>query len=108
MLILQTRKKGTKRSILTDVKGIPLSVVVDGANRHDKMLVKGTLDSIVIERPSHRVIQNICMDKGYDYPDIRELVKDYGYTAHIRSRGDENIKIPGFRARKWVVERTHS
>jgi putative transposase len=36
------------------------------------------------------------------------LVKDYGYTAHIRSRGEENIKIPGFRVRRWVVERTHS
>ena len=103
-------KKGTKRSLLTDAKGIPLSVVVDGANRHDKMLVKGTLDSIVIERPSHKVIQNICMDKGYDYPDIRELVKNYGYTAHIKSRGEENNRrdIPGFRARRWVVERTHS
>ena len=104
-------KKGTKRSLLTDAKGIPLSIVVDGANRHDKMLVKETLDSIIIERPSlDERIQNICMDKGYDYPDIRELVKDYGYTAHIKSRGEENIriKIPGFRARRWVVERTHS
>jgi hypothetical protein len=35
-------KKGTKRSISTDGKGIPLSVTVDGANRHDKKLVKGT------------------------------------------------------------------
>jgi len=82
---------------------------VDGANRHDKMLVKKTLDAIIFERPSlDDGIQNIRMDKGYDYPDIRELVKDYGYTAHIRSRGEENIKIPGFRARRWVVERTHS
>ena len=49
------------------------------------------------------------MDKGYDFPDIRELVKEYGYTAHIKSRGEENIRkeIPGFRARRWVVERTH-
>jgi putative transposase len=31
-------------------------------------------------------------------------------TAHIKSRGEENIRIeiPGFRARRWVVERTHS
>jgi len=103
-------KKGTKRSVLTDGKGIPLSIVVDGANRHDKMLVKGTLDAIVIQRPSHKIVQNICMDKGYDFPDIRELVKEYGYTAHIKSRGEENIRIqmPGFRARRWVVERTHS
>ncbi|AKB33379.1 Mobile element protein [Methanosarcina siciliae HI350] len=103
-------KKGTKRSLLTDGKGIPLSVVVDGANRHDKMLVKGTFDAIIIERPSHKVTQNICMDKGYDFPDIRQLVDDYGYTAHIRKRGEENIRrdIPGYRARRGVVERTHS
>jgi transposase len=81
---------------------------VDGANRHDKMLVKKTFDALIFERPSpDDVIQNICMDKGYDYPDIRELVKEYGFTAHIQSRGEENIKIPGFTARRWVVERTH-
>ena len=58
-------KKGTKRSILTDGKGIPLSVTVDGANRHDKKLVKRTLYAIISERPSpNEVIQNICMDKG--------------------------------------------
>jgi transposase len=104
-------KKGTKRSLLTDGKGIPLSVTVDGANRHDKKLVKETLDAIIFERPlQDDVIQNMCMDKGYDFPDIRELVKEYGYTAHIKSRGEENVRIeiPGFRARRWVVERTHS
>jgi len=84
-------KKGTKRSILTEGNGIPLSVAVDGANRHDKKLVKCTLDAIIVERPSsEEVDQNMCMDKGYDFPDIRELVKEYGYTAHIRSRGEEN------------------
>ena len=39
-------------SILTDGKVIPLSVTVDGANRHDKKLVKWTLDAIIFERPS--------------------------------------------------------
>jgi transposase len=50
------------------------------------------------------------MDKGYDYPDIEELVEEYGYTTHIRRRGEENIekKIPGHKARRWVVERTYS
>jgi putative transposase len=61
-------KNGTKRSLLTDAKGIPLSVAVDGANRHDKMLEKKTLDAMIFERPSlDDGIQNICMDKGYDY-----------------------------------------
>jgi len=105
-------KKGTKRSLLTEGKGIPIGLSVDGANRHDKKLVKKTLDSIPIERPDPKQVkQNICMDKGYDYPDIHELVKSYGYTAHIRSRGEEikdKEQMPGYRARRWVVERTHS
>ena len=107
-------KKGTKRIVLTDGKGIPLSAVVDGANRHDKKFVKRTLDTMFFERPSPediiQNIQNICMDKGYDFTDIRKLVEDYGYTTHIKSRGEENIRrgIPDFKARRWVVERIHS
>ena len=86
-------KKGTKRIVLTDGKGIPLSVVVDGANRHDKKLVKRTLDAILFERPSpENIIQNICIDKGYDFTDIRKLVEEYGYTEHIKSCGEENIR----------------
>jgi putative transposase len=44
------------------------------------------------------------MDKGYDHPDIRDLVKDYEYLAYIKSRGEENIRkeISGFRARSGL------
>ena len=50
------------------------------------------------------------MDKDYGFNDIRKLVEEYGYTAHIKICGEENIRrdISGFRARRWVVERTHS
>ena len=51
------------------------------------------------------------MDKGYDYPDVRQTVDDFGYTAHIKTRGEEEQErqeLPGYRARRWVVERTHS
>lgn len=51
------------------------------------------------------------MDKGYDYADVRQMVTEYGYTAHIPVRGQpakERKTIPGYRARRWVVERTHS
>jgi hypothetical protein len=54
-------KKGTKRSMLTDGKGIPLSVTVDGTNRHDKKLVKGTLDAVIIERLCNASF-SMCMD----------------------------------------------
>jgi putative transposase len=51
------------------------------------------------------------MDKGYDYDEVREMVKSFGCTAHIRTRGEDAQAIKhkaGFRARRWVVERTHS
>ena len=42
---------------------------------------------------------------------MRELACEFGFTAHIRSRGEEAKALAreaGFRARRWVVERTHS
>jgi putative transposase len=44
-------KKGTKRSLLTDGAGIPLAIVIDGADCHDVKLLCATLDGIVIARP---------------------------------------------------------
>lgn len=76
-------------------------------------MVEHTLLGIVIERPvpTGTNPQNMCLDKGYDYPCIENLVRDWGYVAHIKARGveiEEKKNIPGFRARRWVVERTHS
>ncbi len=45
-------KLGTKRHILTDKKGIPLSVVISSADTHDVKLVINVIDNIVIRRPS--------------------------------------------------------
>ena len=105
-------KTGTKREILTDGAGVPLAVAVDGAHRHDSKLVEATLVSVQAVGPAPREVeQNLCLDKGFDYPWVRELVEQYGYTAHIRSRGEERrdkARIPGYRARRWVVERTSS
>lgn len=106
-------KIGTKRSLLTDGQGIPLGVAVSGANVHDKHLVQETIESIPVPRPepTRKRPQNMCQDKGYDYPDVRELVAEYGYTAHIPTRGSDPAqrkKLPSYRARRWVVERTHS
>lgn len=64
----------------------------------------------MVSRPT-RKRQNLCADKGYDYADVRELVACWGYPAHIAARGAAAAtrkRIPGYRARRWVVERTHS
>ena len=105
-------KSGTKRSLLTDAAGIPLALAVDGANRHDKKLLAATLDGVMAARPDPGdVPQHLCLDKGYDYPDIRELAAELGYIPHIKSRGEESDakkSAPRYRARRWVVERSHS
>lgn len=92
---------------------MPIGLAIDGANRHDCKLVDATLASIPVERPKPTADapQGMCLDKGYDYDSVRDLVKEFGYTAHVRARGEEAQALKheaGFKARRWVVERTHS
>ena len=106
-------KQGTKRSLLTDGKGIPLALVVDGANRHDVKLLCATLDGIVLARPepTEEQPQHLCLDAAYDAAWVRDEVQGRRYQDHIRRRGEEKqekTQTPGSRARRWVVERTHA
>ena len=53
----------------------------------------------------------MCLDKGYDYDEVRDILGEFGFTAHIRPRGEEAKAIKreaGFKARRWMVERSHS
>jgi transposase len=76
-------------------------------------LVRETIQSIPIDRPepTKRKPQGMCLDKGYDYDEVREVLAEFSFTAHIHSRGEEAKAIKnqaGFKARRWVCERTHS
>jgi transposase len=102
-----------KRSLLVEANGLPVGLAVDGANRNDMKLVEETLESIPVERPQPTPAQpqGMCMDKGYDYDEVRELLEEFGFTAHIHCRGQQAQKLKrqaGIKARRWVVERTHS
>ena len=108
---LTGEKNGVKHSLLTEGKGVPLAVVIAGANAHDIKLLEETLDSIVILRPlpSPENPQNLCLDAGYT--GSKEAVEKRGYIPHIRPRGEEKMEIernPAFKARRWVVEVCHS
>ena len=111
-------KRGTKRHVLTDQCGIPLSVVITAANTHDMKSAAKTLDNIVIIKrrrklaPS-KIVQNLCLDKGYDFQEIEYEAIKRGYVPHIRHRGEESLlamtkKHNHYPARRWVVERTNS
>ena len=106
-------KSGVKRSLLTDAAGVPVGAALDGANRNDFKLARPTIESIPVERPEPTPDepQGMCLDKGYDYEEVRDILKEFGFTAHIRARGEEAQDIKrraGYKARGWVVERTHS
>ena len=87
--------------------------MVAGANRNDFKLARATLASIPLDRPEPTPDQpqGMCLDKGYDYQEVEDLLAEFGFTAHIRRRGEEAQAVKreaGHRARRWVVERTHS
>ena len=76
-------------------------------------MARQTIESIPVERPEPTTEhpQGMCLDKGYDYDEVRDLLAEFGFTAHIRARGEEAKALKqeaGFKARRWVVERTHS
>jgi putative transposase len=104
---------GGKRSLLTEGHGVPIGLAVDGANRHDMKLGRATIESLVVGRPepTDEQPQGMCLDKGYDDDEVRDMLHEFGFTAHIRTRGEEAKEIArdaSQRARRWVVERSHS
>ena len=107
-------KHGTKRSTLSEGHGLPLAVVVAGANRTDMKLLALTLDALVVARPAPtpEQPQGVCLDKGYDYDAIRDQLDVRGYTPHIRPVGEDRVFAhspdPTKTPRRWVVERLHS
>ena len=106
-------KRGVKRSLLVDGRGLPLAVALAGANINDHKLMRQTLETIAAARPqpSPEAPHNLCLDKGYDYAEPRALAQEFTCTLHLRTRGEEvraAARHAGAKGRRWVVERTHS
>jgi hypothetical protein len=82
---------------------MPLGVVVDGANRHDMKLLGPTLSEPAAPRPEPdaKNPQHLCLDKGYDYPIIREQVAELGlcpsfaFARRRERRKSGDSRIPG-------------
>lgn len=98
--------------MLTEGSGVPIGVAVAGANVHDQKLVHETLASIPVRRPrpKPRKKQHLCADKGYDAEAVRRAARRRRYVPHIPKKGEpaSTRKRRGAKARRWVVERTHS
>ena len=92
-------KGGVKRSLLTEAQGIPVGLAVD----HDMKLVRATVDSLPVPRPapSPDQPQGMCLDKGYDFDEVRRTLDEFGFTAP--SAGEEAKAI-----KSQSQERSHS
>ncbi len=92
-------KLGTKRHILTDKKGIPISVSISSASTHDIKLVTGVVDNTVIKRPPsyktktrRRTLQHLCLDKAYNSEHKEQELIKRGYVLHISPKRKRGVK----------------
>ena len=90
-------KNGTKKSLLTDAGGGPLSIVIAPANVNDHKLLEATIAALVVERPklTPQRKQHLCLDKAYDKGPSRKVVKRHGYQNHTRRIGEEKLELQG-------------
>jgi transposase len=78
---------------------------------HDVKLLAVTLDAIVIPRPrpGGPSVEHLCADAGYKGKTALAQVRARGYCPHVKQRREEapaKRTQPGFKARRWVVERS--
>jgi putative transposase len=98
---------------LTEGRGIPVAVVVTGANRHDMKKLAELLDAVVVE-PASAEAPHLVLDRGYDYQSCRDEAIARGYTPHIpaKATAERPLPPPGdpdrHPPRRWVVEVGHS
>jgi transposase len=87
-------KLGTKRHILTDKQGIPLSIVITSASTHDIKTVTDFMDYTVTKKPNllyytkerrqrRKHYQHLCLDRAYSSKTIRQQIIKRGYVLHI-------------------------
>ena len=101
-------KNGTKRHILVDERGFPLSIVVTGANRHDVTQVDEVLKNR-IRKPRGASSNIFARMLGTPEKNQKKTMRNYRYIPHIRPRCEEKIAIQnGCKAKRWIVEVAHS
>jgi len=84
---------------LTDEKGLPLAVVLSGANTHDVKLLEETLDHIVTFRPEpdENHPQNLCLGAGYTGSQERfNSAATHLILGHVARRRKNWSAIPTF------------
>lgn len=96
---------------MVDERGVPLSIVVTGANRHDVSQLETVLKRKIVEPIMVAEKENLCADAAFFGDAPEAIIREEGYEPYVRGRGEEKVvklKNPLFKARRWVVEACHS
>ena len=102
------RKPGSKHHLITDAQGIPLAVILTGANRHDVTQLLPLVEAIPPirgqrGRPRRRPAQ-VQGDRAYDSEPHRRALRSLRIEPVLAQRFTEHGS--GLGIHRWVVERT--
>jgi transposase len=104
-------KLGWKWSVASERHGIPIGWTIDGANRNDVRMLEPTLHALALTGLIDDV-GTMHLDRGYDYPAVRDLLAGFGIIElDIQRRG---TKIRGVKKQpvrlglRWIVEATNT
>jgi transposase len=93
---------------VVDRAGLPLALVLTGANRHDSMALTSVVDAIrPVRQPRGRPRKRpdkLHADKAYDFDRCRLDLRKRGITPRIARRGIDSSEQLG--KHRWGVERT--
>ena len=102
------RKLGSKHHLIVDAQGIPLAVILTGANRHDITQLDALVQAIPHirgkrGRPLHKphIVQG---DRGYSSEPHRQRLRERGITPVLAKIGSPHGS--GLGKTRWQVERS--
>jgi putative transposase len=98
-------KVGTKRSLLVDEHGVPLGLVVSGANSADSRLLATTLQAGPLDRPDPTLTpQHLSLDKGYCGEPCAQVAEAAGYILHVpdKANAKKNESVSPVGAKRGV------
>ena len=98
---------------MVDGLGVPLSLIVTGANVNDGKRLAEVLGAIMVKRecPPLRRNKHLCADAAYCSAECLGIIEEHGYIPHVvdrRKEADLKRRHPKKKARRWVVEARHS
>jgi transposase len=94
-----------------DESGLPLALVVSGANVPDVKALTTVLESLQIERFSSTQRPKLCADAGYWGLWPYYAIVEHGYEPQIINRRQDLFRHAhedGYRSHRYVVEACHS